>query len=736
MNKEQFWKQFPLGAHLCREPMPPMSELIHDMNILKSKGFNLVKLQEHWMYDEPTEGTYCFDKYHELITHAAKLEMGVYLGLTCEHAPNWLWQKHPNCRMEHKNGTKVMFQAQSTLPGDGKPGPCYDDPGAMADQLRFIKKVVSELGQHQNIVLWNTWQEIGYWAEWNSGDTVCYCPQTMAFYRRWLQSVYVDIDALNQHWRTRYMSFESVEADRGLANYAIPQQIFFRYFVENVQMANVLQQRYKAIKEADPFDRPVFAHKGYAEVGSGVDWVYARTQDFLGTSCYPAWRKAHRFDDFMQEKRLPRHEALLAEMWDELSYKMDYIRSASKNGAPVWAAEYQGGPINTDFSKGRVPKADDMRRWMLTTMGAGATAISFWVTRAEIMGPESNGFSLLDSEGDSTVRFEEAARIGNVLKAYPDIFALNNKPQAEVALLVDENNFQVVKSMSFNNAVQEYYLYNLRGWYKTLWGMGIACDFALGSYLDEAKVSRYKAIIVPFAIAMSDTVAMALVEYAKAGGKVIMEGSCGRLNECGYATRGEINPHIRQALDVKVLEHTLVREPNDECRWTQPERTWGEYADAGFIAGTGKMKGFSARANVFVETYQAPPQDTCFTWNENPAGICKDVGKGQMWLVGTLLGVSGTAYVNDDTSNAVKQMLAKIVGPGHDGQLLIQKRKGTNRQAWIITNPCKEAVTEKIIIPQGVRVADPLGGNVVQESGAITITVGPLDVRLLVLEQL
>ena len=56
------------------------------------------------------------------------------------------------------------------------------------------------------------------------------------------------------------------------------------------------------------------------------------------------------------------------------------------------------------FQKGRVPSASDMRRWMLTAMSSGVSTISFWVTRAEIMAQENNGFSLLDSKGDSTER--------------------------------------------------------------------------------------------------------------------------------------------------------------------------------------------------------------------------------------------------------------------------------------------------------------------------------------------
>ncbi|HPS55699.1 MAG TPA: beta-galactosidase, partial [Sedimentisphaerales bacterium] len=74
MNRQQFDSVFPLGSHLCRWPMPAMSELKHDMEILKKQGFNLVKLQEQWAIDEPAEGEYDFSVYEELIEHAAGLD--------------------------------------------------------------------------------------------------------------------------------------------------------------------------------------------------------------------------------------------------------------------------------------------------------------------------------------------------------------------------------------------------------------------------------------------------------------------------------------------------------------------------------------------------------------------------------------------------------------------------------------------------------------------------------------
>ncbi|MBN1863614.1 MAG: beta-galactosidase [Victivallales bacterium] len=262
MDRKKFENLFPLGSHLCREPMPPMAEMKSDMEILKKQGFNLIKLQEHWMIDEPSEGCYDFSRYEELIGHAAKLDMGVYLGFTCEQAPSWLYRKHPDCRMVGRDGLVIAYQAQTTLPCDGKPGPCYDHEKAMADQLRFIRAAVATLGRFENLVVWNTWQEIGYWAEGLVGRHVCYCPNTLAHYRRWLKGKYKDLDALNRAWNCRYADWDDVVPERLASSQSWPQCAAWRYFMDNVQIAHVLTARAEAIRAADPLRRPVFAHRG------------------------------------------------------------------------------------------------------------------------------------------------------------------------------------------------------------------------------------------------------------------------------------------------------------------------------------------------------------------------------------------------------------------------------------------------------------------------------------------
>ncbi len=76
--------------------------------------------------------------------------------------------------MVGRNGQTIFYEAQTTLPMDGKPGPCYDHPGALADQDCFIRRLVGSLGKYENIAVWNTWQEVAYWPQAAVGQAVCF----------------------------------------------------------------------------------------------------------------------------------------------------------------------------------------------------------------------------------------------------------------------------------------------------------------------------------------------------------------------------------------------------------------------------------------------------------------------------------------------------------------------------------------------------------------------------------
>ncbi len=735
MNPQHFTTIFPLGSHLCREPMPAMSEMKRDMELLKRQGFNLIKLQEHWMIDEPEEGRCDFSRYEELIAHAAKLDLGIYLGLTCEQAPHWLYEKHPDCRMVGRDGRTVVYEAPTTLPADGKPGPCYDHPGAMAEQLRFIRKLVETLGRFESVVVWNTWQEIAYWSDPLVGQSVCFCPRTLAAWRAWVAEKYGDLDALNRAWNTRYPAWEAIQPSRASRQ---PQSVDLAWqtFMDNVQIANLLQRRAEAIRAADPLKRPVFAHKGGPVYASGQDWIYARSQDFLGSSCYPAWGCGHGWDDG-GTRPFAREHALASEAW-AVAYAFDHIRSANPGkgragGTPVWAAEFQGGPVSTGFHKGRVPSADDMRRWMLAAVSSGVTAISFWVTRAEIMAAEQNGFSLLDSTGDTTPRLDEAGRIGRALNAHADLFAKPTMQPAKVGILVNESNFQLCTHLVQGG---DNLAYSTRGWHRLLGELNVPCDL-VDVDRDWERAGDYPVMILPFPLSLSEDVAAKLVAYVEAGGCLISEAAPGRINEEGVCHRGELSPTLAALFGVSQTGFTMVREPDGGARWSPSERTWGEYLDAQMLDGAGPLAGHKLRANVYLEAFDPMTgTEPVLKAGDDVVGVRRQVGKGQAWLLGTYAGHSGMAYRDPAIHAAVRALLAACgVSPERDGRLIVRKRVATGKEAWIFTNPTDASVTEPVFVAGWACVEDLLGEAVERTGDTVRLTVEGFDVRVLIVSR-
>ncbi|MDD5705345.1 MAG: beta-galactosidase [Kiritimatiellae bacterium] len=729
MNKQRFHLLFPLGSHLCREPMPSMSELKRDMENLKRHGFNLIKLQESWMADEPLEGNIDLSKYEELIEHAARLDLGVYLGLTCEQAPGWLYRKYPDCRMVGRDGYAIHYEAQTCMPGDGKPGPCYDHPGAMDEQLRFIRELVRILGRYENVVVWNTWQEIGYGA--SAGQQVCYCPNTLDDFRAWLRERYGDLDGLNRAWNSRHASWEYVVPDRGVMRCALPQDVDWNYFTDNVRIAAILRRRAETIRAADPLGRPVFAHLGPPSVAFGSSWTYARCQDFLGSSCYPAWWPFCQWDDAPPRRQhVERPAALLAEAWGGVCLNYDLMRSCNEPGRPVWAAEFQGGPVSTFFHRGRVPAPEDIRRWMLTAAASGVTAISFWVTRAEIMAQETNGFSLLDSEGDTTPRFEEAARVGAALNRHPELFGRPSWNGAEVAIILNEWNAQFCAACA---PTLEHLAYSNRGWHRLLWDNGIPVDFIEAGQIRDLQPHRYKALILPFPLSLSEDVAAQLCRYVKQGGALISEAGPGRLNEHGIANRGELSPALRALFGARHRSFDMVREPSaTHSRWSPVERTWGEYLDAAMLTGAGPLAGLRARANVYIETFDCEGSAPVLHCGDAIAGVWRRAGQGQAWLLGTYVGHSGTAYRDPENHKFVRTLMAACgVETARAGELLVRKRAISGKQAWFFTNPTDHDVAAVVPVGRG-RVEDLLGEPLTVVNGEVSLAVRALDVRALI----
>ncbi len=720
---------FPFGTHVYREPCLDLDGVLRDLPLLKRYGFNMIKIQEHWSADERQEGVYDFSRVEQVVRRADELDLGVYLGLTMEQAPAWLWRKFPDCHFVYSDGRRHNQPAQYTIPMDGKPGPCWDHPGARAAATRFIAELARRLGQYKNIWAWNTFQEIGFWPNTAGKLGFCYCPHTLARFREWLRDKYGALAKLNATWRINYADWDEVEPPR--REEPLAPFIDWRYFMDDVTMARQLAFKTNALRENDPYLRPVFSHADTPRIGSGAEWRWARTGDFFGTSNYPKWNNGHPWDDPVESEE----GALRYEIWEEMMLCTDLARGNNGRDRALWGAEFQGGPISTSLHYGRKPTPNDLRVWMLAGLACGMTGISFWNHRVERFWKEANGFGLLDPTGDSSERMTAVSRIGAAIQQHGEFFARSQPPRAPVALLVNEDLYHFFQAC--NGEVIHHYRYNMRGWYARLWRLGFPVDFLDAHEVAAGELAHYQAAILTMPLSLDADYFRHLEAFVEAGGTLIAEACPGRWDKYGWCTVTQLVDGGEAFFGAQHQELVMVKEPGAASRWMPGERRFGEFDPLVLLAGCGRFADLQARANFYRQTLRATSGESILRHGSDVVGVLNRVGSGQSVLLGSFLGFSALAYqAADGDSDAFVEALLGTAGvaPDRCGPLLRRRRVLDDREAWFFINPGPAPVTETISLEGYADAVDLMGDNLISQSDdEMTVRVNGVNLACLLL---
>jgi hypothetical protein len=361
---------------------------------------------------------------------------------------------------------------------------------------------------------------------------------------------------------------------------------------------------------------------------------------------------------------------------------------------------------------------------VLGGLAHGESGISFWVLRREVAAAELNGFGLLDSTGDTTDRFAEAGRLARALNRHADLLGQPSTPPAEAAILIDDANHRFQQTMT---PLGEHQVYGVRGWHRLLFDLGVPVDFLFDQDFDTLA-ARYRVLILPFPLLLSDALAQRLAAWVAAGGTLISDCCPGRVDENAFATRGEISALAGKLFGVEQESFQLLREPGDVRRWTPAERTWGEFHDHCWLEGVGPLAGKHLRPALCLTTFQPRGSETVLTADGRCAGTLRRHGNGAAWLIGSLPGHAGLAHRHADHHAGIAALLAAAgIRPQMLGGCYLRKRIAGDREAWFLFNPSVEPVTVELPGP----VEDLLDEPVTLQDAGVTLTVPGLNWRCL-----
>ncbi len=615
------------------DPAAHRAEWLADLRQIKALGFNSVRTWVDWATAEPREGEYHLENLEQLADLAREVGLRLLVQVYVDSAPDWVGRKYPDAHFVSISG--------EVMPSQAAPGYCFDHPGVHAAVLRLFTTIAERMKTKPAFLGFDLWSEphVINWAEatYMRSAEFCFCPYTVARYRRWLRRKYGTLDALNRAWYRHFRSWNEVEPNRLSTILSYTDYIDWRAFITG-KIAEDLRARYDAVKRVLP-DAVATSHAAAPDLfttpgdgyGNPDDWQAAGEVDFWGTSFYPK----HSFP-------VGRDAAWRGAL-------LDFTRSSTigkSNG--FWIGELQGGFGTVALRVGATVTAADLRMWMWSALARGAKSISVYAWYPMSSGYESGGFGLIDLDGTITGRARAAGAVARVVGANSALFLNARPPAADVAIVYDPLSYmvggrQASSASSAQSETASIERSSMLGYYRAFFPTNVPVDFI---HINELNKRLYKLIIIPYPLMIPRGAAAAIREYVRNGGSVVSEARLAWNDERGKAN--EIIPGFGLNEMCGCREAAVQQTPTGKAEVRLPD---GAHFDGRLYEETLSVAaGASPAARVIAHFADG-----------GPAIVTRDYGKGRIMIIGTFLG-SSYEHDHDETLGRFLQSLLGWAG--------------------------------------------------------------------------
>ena len=489
-----------------------------DLLKIKGLGFNTVRTWVEWNVGEPREGEYHLENLDLLLRLADEVGLKVIVQVYVDSAPEWMGAKYPEGRYAAQDGLPIPSQAA--------PGFCFDNRNVRKAVLAFFQEVARHAEKSKAFYGWDLWSEPAAlnWARvgYKSEPMFCYCPASMERFREWLQMKYGTLEKLNVAWHRTFTDWKQVEPPRygTILTYTdfMDWRVFYGY-----KLAEDLKMRNGAVKAIDathvttshapnpsPMDRTLADPYDPTD-----DFLMKDSVDYFGTSFYPKLTAVEH--NWKLERRV---------------LAMD-LTAAMTGGRGFYVGELQSGFGVHGTTIGSEVTASDLELWTWGMVSRGARAINYYAFYPMNAGYESGGYGLIQLEGTLTERSRRAGDTAKKIKANADLLLQAKSKQAEAAIVFsplvpllggyDEENTR--------NAMHKA----LAGYHRMFFERNLPVEVLSSRELAGQDLQKYKLIVLPYPLMMTNDEAAALKTYVEKGGHLFVEARPGWVNEDGHA---------------------------------------------------------------------------------------------------------------------------------------------------------------------------------------------------------
>ncbi len=555
----------------------PAARWADDIRLMRQAGLTVVRLGEFaWSALEPSEGNWSLHWLEQAIAQFAEAGIVTVLGTPTAAPPAWLVQQHPDLLALNENGQRVQFGNRCHY--------CVNSSAFRAASRRIVAALAECFGQNPHVIGWQLDNEF---------NRVCHCDHCRRLFRGYLRDKFGSLEALNEHWTTRYWSqtysdWEQIPLPIGLHNPGL--MLEFKHFVTE-SYRQFQREQIDALRPHLP-DRVWITHNfmgwydGYDHYTLAGDLDLASWDWYVGTghADYTTSGAAH-----------------------------DLVRGYKRRN--FWLMETQLGcvnwsRVNTTLNKG------ETRAMAWHAVGHGADAVLYWQWRSALGGQEQYHGTLLDPSGQPRPLWDEIQQVGTEFASVSDLLA-ESKPAPSVAIL---NAYDSRWSIQWQRHHGDFdYVAHLLHYYRPLAARNVACDIISA----DAPLDGYRLVIAPALLLLNEKRVQQLKEFVEQGGHLVLTVRTGMKDEFNALLPARQPGPLAELAGAQVEDYYALLEPVPVCGegFEGTAQIWAE-----------RLAVLDASARVLAR-YGA-----CNGWlDERPAITVRPHDAGRVYLVGAYL---------------------------------------------------------------------------------------------------
>ncbi|MEU2507428.1 beta-galactosidase [Streptomyces sp. NPDC007863] len=564
----------------------PESVWQEDVRLMQEAGVTMVSVGIFsWALLEPEPGRYDFgwlDRVLDLLhAHGVRVD----LGTPTVAPPAWFYRAHPEALPVTPDGVRLTYGSRGAI--------CHSSPAYREAAARITTELARRYAGHPALALWHVHNEYGV------PVSACYCDSCAAHFRRWLDSAYGSVEAVNEAWGTafwgqRYGTYEEILPPRTTPTVGNPaQQLDYRRFADATIRENFRAER-DILHELSP-GVPVTTNfmTALSQCDSIDYWAWGREVDLVTNDHYliTDGRRTHV----------------------NLAMAADLTRSVA-GGAPWLLLEHSTSGVNWQ-PRNPAKRPGEMARNSLAHVARGSEGAMFFQWRQSRRGAEKFHSSMVPHGGTDTRIWREVVELGAGLGALEELRGSRTVP--DVAVLWDWQSWWAQKLEWRPNEAHDA-RERADSFYETLYDRHLTVDFAH----PEADLSAYPLVVVPALYLMTEAAGQNLREYVENGGTLVVSYFSGIVDEHDAVHPGAYPGALRDVLGLTVDE-------------------WSPLLDHQRVGLSGPG-GAALTGDVWTEFVRPRGAETVWTYADGPAAGGPAVtrhrlGRGTAWYVSTRL---------------------------------------------------------------------------------------------------